>query len=551
MACVASLASSALLVAAPANASAADTFVDATRPDDDGSCLTPATACKTIGGGITKAGVGDGVFVVDPAVTTAYAESVELDSGKSLRALSPTPTETIIDNGDGIGGTTPAILVPPSGGGGTIRGFSIRSDYQAILARDPVAISSNRFDEFDTLTNGSQSNVQLDPGAEASSVTGNVFTDPTPLSTETQRALNLLGAGTATVSGNSFFNFSEAISIAGALSAPAISANQISGTHPDLGAGAAIHAFLGNPTIVANTIERPTFPMATDIVDGVVVEAAAGATLRRNRITDHSRGIVVNDSPGVTLSSDLIARSRIDGLLAIDSGANQTGPGDVTLTNTTIVESNALTGEIELAQTQLTLNSTIVGTRGIGGTGSCLISFSRGPTTTGPSCQAFQTSATPGFVSPGTNYHLAAGSAMIDAGDPGTPDFGELDIDGGPRALDAIPPCGVRRDIGADEFVASIDCQSPDTSVKGPSKVRSRKKRAWLSFILAATEPGSFFQCSLDDNAFIVCSSPFTAKLRQGKHVLTVRAIDSSGNPDTSPARLGITIAPKKRTRSR
>jgi hypothetical protein len=200
-------------------------------------------------------------------------------------------------------------------------------------------------------------------------------------------------------------------------------------------------------------------------------------------------------------------------------------------------------------QTQLSLGSTIVGNGGIGGTGTCLISFSRGPTTSGAPCQAFQTSATPRFVNPGANYHLAAGSAMIDAGDPSAPAFGELDIDGGPRAVDAILPCGVRRDIGADEFVATIDCQSPDTSVKGPSKVRVRKKRARVTFQLAATEVGSFFQCSVDDNSFIVCSSPFTVKLRQGKHVLTVRAIDASGNPDTSPARLGITVATKKKRR--
>ena len=77
-ACVGSLASAALLAALPAAAPAANTFVDATRPNDTGSCLTPATACETIGGGIAKATLGSTVFVVDPAVPTTYSESVVL-----------------------------------------------------------------------------------------------------------------------------------------------------------------------------------------------------------------------------------------------------------------------------------------------------------------------------------------------------------------------------------------------------------------------------------------------------------------------------------------
>jgi hypothetical protein len=549
-ACVASLASAALLAAVPAGASAANTFVDATRPNDSGSCLTPATACETIGAGIAKATLGSSVFVVDPAAPTTYSESVVLGGGKSLVSLSPNSAETIIDNGTGPG-MTPAILVPSAGGDGRIQGFTIRSDFQAILARDQITVASNVFDEDASLSSSSKANVQLDPAAGASVVTGNVFRDPTPLTTAAQRGLSLFNAGTATVSGNSFSGFSQAILNGGALATPVISGNEISGTHPDTGAGAAIDVEAGSPTITANRMHDPVIP-AGELASGISIkQAATGATLRRNQITDHSIGVEVIDAPGVTLSSDLIARSGSVGVLATDTGADDVRHGDVTAINATIVESAGVppASEIELMQTQLTLSSTIVGNGGIGGTGTCLISFSRGPTTSGAPCQAFQTSATPGFVDPGANYHLRAGSAMIDAGDPSAPAFGELDIDGGLRAVDAIRPCGVRRDIGADEFVAIIDCQSPDTSVKGPSKVRVRKKQARLSFQLTATEVGALFQCSVDDKAFIVCPSPFTVRLRRGKHVLTVRAIDASGNPDTSPARLGITVATKKKRR--
>jgi hypothetical protein len=547
MASLALLASAALIGAAPSGAYAANTFVDATRPNDSGSCLTPAQACRTIAGGIAKAGVANTVFVVDPAAPTTYSESVVLDAGKSLRALSQDPAETIIDNG---GGTTPTILVAPSGGGGTIQGFTIRSDRQAILAQDQITIAGNRFDESAALTSGSRANVQLDPAAGGSSLTGNVFIDPTPLTTELQRGVLMLHGGGATIASNSFSGFSEAISIASGVAVPLISGNQISGAHPGAGAGAAIHAIAGGPTLVGNVIESPDLDGGD--ADGVAIDAAASATLRRNRITGHTTGVLVDDAHGVSLNSDLIARSAGRGLRTVDTGADQVGPGDATVTNATIVESAGVppTGEIQLDQTQLTLNSTIVGNRGIAGTGTCLISHSRGPATSGDPCDAFQTSASPGFVNPGSNYHLRGGSAMIDAGDPSAPAFGELDFDGNLRALDAILPCGVRRDIGADEFAATIDCESPNTSVRGPSKVRTRKKRARISVTFTATEVGSF-QCSVDDAAFVLCSSPFTTKLGRGKHVLTVRAVDLSANPDTSPARLGITVARKKKKKGK
>ncbi len=94
------------------------------------------------------------------------------------------------------------------------------------------------------------------------------------------------------------------------------------------------------------------------------------------------------------------------------------------------------------------------------GTATCAISFSRGFAIGGPpadNCDDFQSTADPMFVSPArpTDYHLQAGSPMIDAGNPLAPGAGVLDIDGDPRALDATPACSGnvdRRDIGADEF---------------------------------------------------------------------------------------------------
>jgi hypothetical protein len=156
-----------------------------------------------------------------------------------------------------------------------------------------------------------------------------------------------------------------------------------------------------------------------------------------------------------------------------------------------------------------------------------------------------------GFVDPALgNFHLLPGSALVDIGDPAAPSPGATDLDGDPRAVMAIASCTPRRDIGADEFVPStaitpLDCTPPDTSVNGKPKVKTRKKRARVTFTFSATEPSSSFACSLDGGPFTPCSSPFSAKLRRGAHTLSVRSTDASGNADPTPA--GFTTKVKRK----
>jgi DNA-binding beta-propeller fold protein YncE len=79
------------------------------------------------------------------------------------------------------------------------------------------------------------------------------------------------------------------------------------------------------------------------------------------------------------------------------------------------------------------------------------------------------------------------------------------------------------------------DTTAPDTVIqKGPMR-KTAKTRARIRF--ASTEAGSTFECSLDRTQFKPCSSPLrVSKLRPGKHRLAVRAIDSAGNVDQTPA---------------
>jgi hypothetical protein len=180
--------------------------------------------------------------------------------------------------------------------------------------------------------------------------------------------------------------------------------------------------------------------------------------------------------------------------------------------------------------------------------------------------QQHQTSADPGFVNPGIDFHLASSSALIDAGDPANPPFGAEDIDGDPRVVLGKPGCAARRDIGADEFVplspvTPDDCAPPDTSfLSGPTGTITDNTP---TFTFDSSEQPSTFQCSVDGGTMQACTSPFTSvPLGDGPHTLAVQAIDASSNADPTPATRAFTVDttapdtaigshPKPKTKSR
>lgn len=84
------------------------------------------------------------------------------------------------------------------------------------------------------------------------------------------------------------------------------------------------------------------------------------------------------------------------------------------------------------------------------------------------------------------------------------------------------------------------DKTPPDTKiVKGPPK----NHKTAVKFKFTATEAGSKFQCKLDRKPFKPCSSPKKyKKLKPGKHVFKVRAIDRAGNMDPTPAKRKFTV---------
>jgi hypothetical protein len=165
---------------------------------------------------------------------------------------------------------------------------------------------------------------------------------------------------------------------------------------------------------------------------------------------------------------------------------------------------------------------------------------------TGALTQQNQTSVDPGFVTPGTNFHLLSGSQLIDAGDPTGPPFGAQDIDGDDREILGKAGCAARRDIGFDEFKPGVpitpsDCTPPDTSfLSGPTGAITNTTP---TFTFDSSEQPATFQCSLDGGSVQPCTSPFTSvPLADGPHVLAVQAIDGALNIDPTPASRSFTV---------
>ncbi|MEK6228904.1 MAG: hypothetical protein AABM31_06215 [Actinomycetota bacterium] len=84
----------------------------------------------------------------------------------------------------------------------------------------------------------------------------------------------------------------------------------------------------------------------------------------------------------------------------------------------------------------------------------------------------------------------------------------------------------------------------PDTTITSGPSGTSRSSTATFAF--ASSEAGSSFECRYDGDAFAPCSSPNTRTgLADGQHQFEVRATDSAGNTDLSPASRTFTVDPR------
>jgi PASTA domain/Bacterial Ig-like domain len=87
-----------------------------------------------------------------------------------------------------------------------------------------------------------------------------------------------------------------------------------------------------------------------------------------------------------------------------------------------------------------------------------------------------------------------------------------------------------------DSYSWTIDATPPDTNI-GPSEPAALTIATGATFDFSSTEPGSTFHCSRDGASFTMCTSPKTySGLADGSHTFQVRATDTAGNTDGSPA---------------
>lgn len=77
--------------------------------------------------------------------------------------------------------------------------------------------------------------------------------------------------------------------------------------------------------------------------------------------------------------------------------------------------------------------------------------------------------------------------------------------------------------------------------VSGPARVGYERK---AKFRFNSSEGQSSFECKLDKKKWRKCRSPYKLKVKPGKHLLKVRAIDRFGNADPSPARFSWRVKP-------
>lgn len=480
------LAAVCVLLPLPAAAHAADAYVDFETGDDTLPCGPIGDPCKVIPTGIAQATAGATVRVDDRPGTASYASgsTIILGDGKSLVAEefvggdegSLSDPDTIIDGGSIIGGAV--ILVQAGNPAGTIQGFRIRAGAMnlpiALLA--PATLIGNVIDE-DAAAGGCLVQVQ-NSGNTATIGPGNTFVDPTPTPTTPETGICVTNSAAPSIVANAFTDLNQGVTNAGGNST--ISFNSFTGTRAVNSFDAAIAVTSGAAlTITGNLIESP----GDANVGGIRLEQTGaspdvGATLRQNSVLSHRTGIaVINTEPLVIMIGNLIAKSGGSGLGINDSDGDS--DAGVIATNMTVVDS--IGANVAMFGADLFLNSSIIGSPGITTfdmTSNCTISFSRGPSIApgGTGCAEFDTTAAPGFVDPDVDYHLAAGSPMIDMGEPNPPGDLDLDIDGESRVTDGNGDGIARRDIGADE-TATLVLPPPVTPTPAAPGIPAQSKQ--------------------------------------------------------------------------
>ena len=167
-----------------------------------------------------------------------------------------------------------------------------------------------------------------------------------------------------------------------------------------------------------------------------------------------------------------------------------------------------------------------------------------GPETTitsGPTGTTTQTSATLAFTSNdgGATYECRLDGAAF------APCTSPLNLAGLTSATHVFDVRAIDNAGNPDPTPASrtwtVDTTPPETTITGSPPNPTNATSASFSFI--SSDAGSTFECKLDGGAFAACTSPKSySGLSNGSHTFSVRATDTVGHVDASPATFTWTI---------
>ncbi|WP_239618169.1 S-layer homology domain-containing protein [Cohnella mopanensis] len=156
-----------------------------------------------------------------------------------------------------------------------------------------------------------------------------------------------------------------------------------------------------------------------------------------------------------------------------------------------------------------------------------------------PTITASSASATFSFSGTGNSFECSLDSAIYGAC-PSPKSYSSLSDGNHTFSVRSILYNGVADPTPAT-YTWTVDTTAPDTTIlTGPS---SPTVSSSATFGFSSNENGVSYECSLDGAAYKACNNPETfIGLSDGSHTLSVRARDSAGNVDPTPATYAWTV---------
>jgi hypothetical protein len=126
-------------------------------------------------------------------------------------------------------------------------------------------------------------------------------------------------------------------------------------------------------------------------------------------------------------------------------------------------------------------------------------------------------------------------------------------IAGGTQMGDGLD-AGIQAITGENVFGSGgVPMKAPDTTItKAPkNKIKTKKKKVKVTYAFTNAEPSATSTCDLDGKVTAPCASPFTAKVKKGRHAMTISSTNPIADVDATPATDKFKVKRKKKRKKR